>query len=212
MRQRMGLTQKEFSEKIGATKQTISHWENDRGAAKNEYLPKLAEFTGYSVDFIASLKFKNQDAVFDGSELRHAPTEGKLRPIPVVSWARCGQAEFAASNYGDLEGQIDEFHWTLIKDPEAVALILEGDSMSPEYQPGDRIVISKQAEARPGDVVVARLRNSGETLFKRFRLSGKNGEEVVLESVNPLYEPLTFRREEFRFIYPVVDMRRNPRR
>lgn len=79
-----------------------------------------------------------QHTMFDRDEVRPA---GKIimRPVPVVSWARAGAAEF---NYHDLAEFIDETVQTTCKDPNAFALIVEGDSMEPKFSPGDRLIIS----------------------------------------------------------------------
>jgi phage repressor protein C with HTH and peptisase S24 domain len=89
---------------------------------------------------------------------------------------------------------------------------IEGDSMSPEYLPGDRVVFSPLEEPRNGDRVVARVLETGETYFKVFKRTGKEGQSVKLESINKAYKTLTFKWTDFRFIYPAVDMVRKIRR
>lgn len=78
--------------------------------------------------------------------------------MPVVSWARAGQA----LDYGDLCNQIDDSVETDCKDANAFALIPEGDSMEPEFYAGDLVVFAPNVEPRNGDFVVCRLlSNSG---------------------------------------------------
>lgn len=131
-----------------------------------------------------------------------------FRRVPVVSWAKAGEA----TNYDDLCNQIDEVVETDSKDPNSFGLIIEGDSMEPEFQAGDIVVFAPNSEARNGDIVVARLKETGGVFFKRFRRSGPEGGTVRLESVNPDYKTLEFPSSAFRFVYPAVGMKRKLRR
>lgn len=138
---------------------------------------------------------------------------GVMKKVPVVGFV--AGANFLlnrAFNYTDMANQIEEKIETDTKDPNALGLIVEGDSMDPEYQEGDRIVVAPNAEARNRDVVVARLMEEGSAMLKRFYRTGPEGKTIRLESTNPNYSPIIRERSEFRFIYPVVDMRRKPRR
>jgi SOS-response transcriptional repressor LexA len=123
---------------------------------------------------------------------------------PVVSWAAAG----VAHDYADLANQIEEVIYTDSRDPNAFALIVEGDSMYPEITAGDTIIFSPNGEPRNGNIVVARLAENHGVLVKRFRRTGPEGKTIVLESTNKDYPPLTFPIEAFRFIYPAVEMRR----
>lgn len=130
------------------------------------------------------------------------------RLVPVVSWAAAGRA----GDYGDLATQIEEMVETDCRDPNSFALIIEGDSMEPEFHAGDIVVFAPNSEPRNGDVVVARHKVTGTVYFKRFRRTGKEGERARLESFNPDYSTMDFPLCDFRFIYPAVDMKRKLRR
>lgn len=195
-----------ISEKIGVPVSTISGWENGASVPRGKNLKKIADFLGISEDEI--LKSARE---LPANLTRQSAPEAKTRKVPVISWVRAGLVDNFAKDYNDLEHQIEEWFETDCTDPTACALIVEGDSMEPEYLAGDRIVASPRETPRPNDLVVARLRTGG-IFFKRFKLTGKNSEQVVLLSANPAHDPLTFSRDEFAYIYPVVDMRRKPRR
>jgi phage repressor protein C with HTH and peptisase S24 domain len=131
----------------------------------------------------------------------------KLRLVPVVSFARAGQDGFS---YDDLGTHFDELVPTTSTDPNAFALRVEGDSMESKYSPGDILVVNPNEEPRNGDLVVARLQESGGVLFKRYHQVSP--ERVKLTSYNKdLYPPLEYNRSEFRFIYPIVNVLSNPR-
>jgi phage repressor protein C with HTH and peptisase S24 domain len=128
---------------------------------------------------------------------------GKLavREVPVVSWARAGEG----INYEDLCRQLEEWTATDSRDPNAFAVILEGDSMEPRFFAGDRVVIAPNAEPRNGDFVLARLRDGG-VLFKQYQRTGPEGQMVRLTSINPNYQPKELDREDFLFIYPAIEV------
>lgn len=133
---------------------------------------------------------------------------------PVISMARAGLLMDIRHDYEDLETQIRERVPTFERDQNGFALIVEGDSMLPDIRPGDRVCIAPNQEVRNGDIVCARLTDEkgGSVFLKRFRQHGRNGEDVTLESINPDYDPMHFKFEDFRFIYPAVDVIRKIRR
>ena len=180
---------------------------------------KLAEMLGITPTFLSRVKngiqkSKVVDLKLDvllggkGDALSNArPAPAPRRPlccVPVVSWARAGASSF---NYGDLSEQIDERVETDCRDENAYALIVEGDSLAPRFLAGDVVICAPNSEARNGDFVVARLRESGGVLFKRFKRTGRNGEIVRLESMNKDYDAVEYPADAFRFIHPVVEAR-----
>lgn len=142
------------------------------------------------------------------SAVRPAPKLSPTHGVPVVSWARAGMG----TNFHDVAEQIDEWLETDSKDPNAYALIIEGDSMMPEFKPGDRVIFEPNLEAQNGDVVVARLYDTGQVYFKLFHLAGPVGDQVRLTSFNPAYPPLEYPKQAFRFIHPMRSMVRYRRR
>jgi phage repressor protein C with HTH and peptisase S24 domain len=135
--------------------------------------------------------------------------ESGTKKVPIVSFARAGQDTF---NYDDLARYMDDSVESVCKDAYCYALLVEGDSMEPKFSPGDVVVVAPNVEPRNGDVVIARLRESGGVLFKvHHRIDG--GRKVKLTSYNgELYPPLEYEAREFRFIHPVYAMTRRLRR
>jgi len=163
-------------------KETISRYESDKRLAS-----KLAERPMFS---------------------DHAlPARLKSRDIPVVSWAAAGKA----TDYQDLATQIDETVGSHVTDPNAFAVIIEGDSMEPEFKAGDRVVVAPNLEARNGDVVLAKLVKGG-VLLKKFKRTGTNGTTIRLRSENRDYEDMELAAEDLDFVYPVMEFKRLMRR
>ena len=136
-----------------------------------ESLNRVLEVTGVSLATFADLA---EDA---------APARNE---IPLLGLAQAGQDGFfdeAGLPTGDGWSQT-----VLPTDREGLfSLEITGDSMTPLYRPGDRVVVDRlDTRVRKGDRVVARTRD-GETLAKE--IGGLNRERVRLISINPAYPP-----------------------
>lgn len=122
------------------------------------------------------------------------------RRIPVVSWVHAGSADFADEYVDDDECIVQE----------AFGLRVEGDSMEPLFHDGDLIIIDPTAESRPGDFVIARLIDEGQTTFKKLRVKGMNKEgQTVMELIplNPDYETYNSEITRFQIIGKVIEHR-----
>ena len=75
-----------------------------------------------------------------------------------------------------------------------LSLRVTGDSMTPLYREGDRIIVDREAsDVRKGDRVVVRT-TGGETLAKE--VAGLTAKAVTLASINPAYEPRVVARKD----------------
>ncbi|WP_160286525.1 LexA family transcriptional regulator [Pseudomonas knackmussii] len=66
--------------------------------------------------------------------------------------------------------------------PHAFILRIDGFSMLPKFQEGDKVVIDPDLEAHPGHFVVAKRAHDKAVTFKQLR---KEGEEFYLYALNP---------------------------
>lgn len=202
-RKKLGLTQTELGKKIGVSLRTIQLWEAGKTVPRQNRLRQLSEAIGIPINAL----IENQNQKSNASQ----PVSLKSmfpRRVPVVSWAKAG----FGGDFGNLAVQIDEWIDTDCPDSDAYALIIEGDSMMPEFKPGDRVIFMPNVEPRNGDIVVARLAKTGDVFFKLFHRIGAKGEIVRLTSFNPAYPPLEYRLDEFEFIHPMYSMVRIRRR
>ena len=104
----------------------------------------------------------------------------------------------------------DEFSidaWLVRQPSRTVLMPVSGDSMiDAGIHSGDRVVVEREAPARPGDVVVALI--DGEFTVKT--LAAENG-EVVLKPANPAY-PVLRPGDRLQVFGVVVGLIRNYRR
>jgi SOS-response transcriptional repressor LexA len=193
-------SQEELAEKSGVSLRSIQMWEKGATMPQGSKMRRLSAALAISIPYLLG---EEDSAKPPESNVRIEP-KGKMYQVPVVSWASAG----GGGNFSDLCEYLDEKVETDCPDPNAYSLIVEGDSMEPRLCPGDRVVIAPNIEARNGDMVVARLRESGSALLKLFHQVGKKGELVRLTSYNPAYPALEHPRKDFRFVQPIWGMLR----
>jgi repressor LexA len=117
-----------------------------------------------------------------GLRLKQIPGVPVQGTLPLVGHVAAGSPILAVENV--------EAHYRI--DPELFAsradylLRVRGTSMRDAgILDGDLLVVRKTGDARPGQIVVARIED--EVTVKRFR---RRGREIVLEPENPEFEPI----------------------
>lgn len=81
--------------------------------------------------------------------------------------------------------------------PNAYAIYVDGDSMSPQHNPGELRFVDPNRPCRPGDSVIIKTQpNPSEPIHLTIkRLVSRNGDEVVTDQINPKRPAtVTFRR------------------
>lgn len=67
-------------------------------------------------------------------------------------------------------------------------LVIEGNSMAPEFAPGDLVIIDPEIRPVPGDYVVAKLDAEERATFKKFRHRGTDANGAEQFDLVPLNE------------------------
>ena len=134
------------------------------------------------------------------------PVDPPVRRVPVMTWASAAQP----IPFEDLLNQVEERTQTECKDPNAFAIIIEGDSMEPKFFAGDCVVFARNSEPRSGDVVFARLKD-GRVFFKYYYRCGPEGTRVKLVSENANYSPVEVDRSELDCLFPAWEVKRQLR-
>lgn len=93
-------------------------------------------------------------------------------------------------------------------------LIVEGMSMSPDFMPGDKLVVDGALQAKPGSLVIAQEVQHGtaRTTFKKYRVIGINefGVDVIeLVPINPDFPIYNSNQIEISIIGVVVQHQRD---
>lgn len=123
---------------------------------------------------------------------------GKLRQIPIISWVTAGEWAEVCDIFQP--GDAEEWIETDIKGKCVFALRVAGDSMEPEFNQGEIIVINPHVDVNPGDYVVVK-NGKGEATLKQLK---KYGNTFVLHPLNSRYQDMEVKKGEFQIIGKVV--------
>lgn len=189
IRKAAGYTQAEVAQKIGLSQPQYSAWENGRSRIDHISLERLAALFRCTVD-----------------DLIGSPAMASVR-IPVLGSVPAGIP---------LEAIEDVVGWEDIPASwcsggrEYIALQVKGDSMWPDYLPGDIVIVRKTPAFESGDVCVVYV-NGYEATLKQVKLAPEGG--ITLIPQNQAYPPRTFSPEEIQslpvsVLGVVVELRR----
>lgn len=125
-----------------------------------------------------------------------------VRYVPVVSWAHAGEAVA----YEQIPLHDQEQVATMSTDPRAFAINVEGESMLPDFKPGDRVIVAPSREPRNGKPCVIKLADDG-VLLRLFHRLGPNA--IRLSSLRPeIYPSTDLKLGEYRWCWPVEELNR----
>jgi phage repressor protein C with HTH and peptisase S24 domain len=152
-----------------------------------ESLAKVLEATGVGFSEFAAL------------------TESAKRPatrgVPLLGFAQAGSDGFF-DDAGYPAGQgWDEIAFPGLQEDGVYALEISGDSMSPVFRDGDRILVSPSIEPRRGDRVVVKT-NAGEVMAKE--LSRVTAKTIELSSLNRDYADRVLERGDVAWIARIL--------
>lgn len=174
-RKAANMTQAEVAKIVGITQNGYSYWENGKAKIDHESLTKLANVFGVTTDFLVGI---TEDA------------ESKIAKIPVLGSVPAGIPLEAIEDIKDWE---DIPASMVSSGKEYFALQVQGDSMWPDYLPGDVVIVQKTPSCASGDDCVVYV-NGYDATLKQVKL-GADG-SVSLVPRNQSYPPRTYSREE----------------
>jgi SOS-response transcriptional repressor LexA len=200
-----GGNQSELARFVGVSPQAVQQWVADETSPRGKNLERAAEFLGVAP---AELRFGLQKVTPNV-----APAPVGSRQIPLISCVQAGMWTEISDNYAP--GDASEWLLTDLElSGSAFALEIKGDSMLPDFRPGDRVIIDPEIAPSPGDFVVAK-NGSNEATFKKYRSRGINerGDHVFeLVPLNTDYETIRSDYTPVVIIGTMVEHRRYRRR
>ncbi len=187
LRKANGLTMKELGEIIGAAESTISQYETGKRQLGNETLLRLGEYFGVSVGYILGA-----EGLPISTNLKTDASPLPAVRIPVLGSVPAGIPLEAIEDILDWE----EIPATLCSGGrEYFALQVKGDSMWPDYLPGDVVIVRRSPVCDSGDVCVVYV-NGYDATLKQVKLLD-NGSLTIIPK-NQAYPPRTFTPEEIQ--------------
>jgi SOS-response transcriptional repressor LexA len=208
------MTQRELSSATGYSHAIVSQWENDLSKPKNTLLVARALKT--SMEWLLTGEGNEDDlsvTVSTDGVINVVPADIGIRKIPIISYVQAGcwteSVECRA-----MDGSIETINTDLDLGSMAFALSVRGDSMAPEIQEGDVVVIDPDVDPLPGDIVAAK-NGSHEATLKQFRPRGTNdqGQDYFeLVPLNPVYPTMRSDHHHVTIIGVMMEHRRYRKR
>lgn len=224
-----GMTKIDIAAALGVSKQSITGWEKTGRITKTN-LGKFSELlkinlkwfysdAGAAADLEASDSIRKYDKLtvvprkqerFDQNVI---PVPAGKRAIPVISAVQAGRLTEINDPYPPGAGYAIEYadddlsRW-------AFALEIDGDSMLPDFRPGDRVIVDPEIAPNPGDFVVAK-NGREEATFKKYRPRGIGPDGNMVFELVPLNDDYPTMRsdvEHLKVIGVMVEHRKKYRR
>jgi phage repressor protein C with HTH and peptisase S24 domain len=160
-----------------------------------ESVAKVLDATGASLDAFASLVSGARALASNAS------TRTTARRVPLIGFAQAGSDGYFDDGGYPVGGGWDEVSLPEIRDPNAYALEISGDSMEPVFRDGDMVIVSPSAPIRRGDRVVVRT-DHGEVMAKQ--LARRSARRIELRSLNPAHPNYSFDLSEVTWMHRIV--------
>lgn len=202
----MDVSNAKLARMIGVSRPTIGNWIEGKSAPTGENLTNLANALKVDPNWLMS--GKESQARFDNNVdvSQKIPFDG--RPIPVISWVAAGSFEPIETVLRDAE--VDEY-LPPIKEcgRSGYGLIVTGISMSPKFEPEDRIYVNPDFQVidlKTGDLVIVSCAGDNEATFKQLIIEGTT---KYLKPLNPKWDEQIIKlTEDCRLVGKVVGLYR----
>ncbi len=178
----------ELAELTGISKARISQYTNGVYIPKSKGTYALSKALNVNEAWLMGLDVPMERQPVPQSNIRSYDTEN-IYMIPVFDSVSAGFGATAVD-------YITEYAPAFIKNPhdagDYIYINVEGDSMFPKIEDGDRILVRRQASVDSGSVAVVLV--DGEDALVKKVVYGKTW--VELHSFNPMYKTMRFDDEE----------------
>jgi len=171
LRKQHNLTMKELAAKLNLGESTISLYESGKRQPDHLTMTLLADFFNVSIDFLLGREQKQP------------------KKIPVLGIIPAGVPIQAIEDILDYEEISDE----MARKGEYFALKVQGDSMTPQLQENDIVIVQQQSSAETGDTCVIMV-NGNDATIKKVRID-KNGIWLVPNNTIK-YEPKFYSNDD----------------
>lgn len=174
-RESLKLTKRELAKRIGVHESSINKYEKGLVDIPLSKITELARVLNVTESYL--MGWEDDD--------KETPQAIK---IPVLGTVAAGIPISAVEDILDYE----EIPLTWQNQGEFFGLRIKGDSMKPDINNGDTVIVRQQSTANNGDVVIA-LVNGDDATCKKFE---KLDNGIMLISNNSEYSPMYFSNEE----------------
>lgn len=212
-REELGYTLEEVGKMVGVGKSTVRKWE--QGMISNMGRDKISKLS-------QALKISPLKLIIDnyeyGEELDILPIYSSLTPPRQEKVYRFAEEQLEEQNQkqtvvtlgktaaGDPLYQEDiieeEKEVSAVPAGADVALVVQGDSMEPDFESGSVVFYKKQPQVENGELAVVHIKDDGIT-FKKV-LFDYDDEKIILRSLNDKYEDKVFDADNVNVLGKVI--------
>ena len=196
-RKQSKMTQVQLAEKLNVAQGTIANWERGVREPDMVMLMRIAEVFSVPVDRLLS---DSSEASSTISYPHNATPAACVERSPVQFWGKVS-AGIGAYAEGRAIRTMPANDEDMLEGYEYAWLEVEGDSMSPDLQDGDYVLVRVQDTAENGDLIVALIDNGCEHDGVVKRLEIEPGSHLALISINPAYPPRIFVGEQMNAVH-----------
>ena len=205
----LGMSQAEFAERVGVSRNTVAGWETNHSRPDINTLPVLCKalkislnaFFGterkrsaeesHVLDVFFALEEQDRESILWQMEAlrdRRAEQRRQAQPVPLPKTVTLFQNELgAAAGFGAALGEAQGEPVVLLADRETVRadeiITVCGYSMEPTFLDGERVLVQHTKELREGEIGIFLVDNEG--YIKEYQKDG-------LQSHNPEYRVMKF--------------------
>lgn len=191
-----GISQAELCERTGIPKSAMSQYISGSFKPKQERTYLLAKALNTTPEYLMGL---TEDPQASASYPTNATPAITSQRSPVQFWGgvAAGVGAYAEgvavrTMPANDEDMIDGYDYAWLQ--------VEGDSMYPDLQDGDYVLVRVQDTAENGDLIVALIDDGCERLGVVKRLELVEGHHLTLISTNPTYPPRVFVGEQMNSV------------
>ena len=185
-----GLAKEKFYKELGLTSATISYWRQGKHDPTRRNLENIEKRLGMTVQ-----KFLEADYTAELPPPKAPTIAKKTVTFPILGEVAAGYDHIAYEDWTGDTVEIPESYLKGRRRDEFFVLRISGDSMFPDFQDGDLVLVLRQStmdgSGRVGVVVYA---DDKATLKRVQYVTGEDW--MRLTPINPQYPPITIRGEE----------------
>lgn len=184
---KMGLERADLAKAIGVPYSSLTDWINGKTYPRIDKIERMANY----------FNIEKSDLVEERSKAR----KSTANRIPVLGRVAAGMPIDAIENVIDYEEvgyDTDDYF----------ALQIHGNSMEPRMYEGDVVIVRRQEDAENGEIVIITVNGDDATCKRLMKYPGG----IALVSLNPVYQPMMFSKEDaeqkpIRVLGKVVEIR-----
>lgn len=152
---------------------------------------ELSKAMFINIEDLLNMLDKTQEFIVNNNKLDNFGNP--VVSVPILGTVKAGYDYLAQENW---IGTVDVETSLVGNGKDYFALKVHGSSMSPVLIEDDIVIIKKQNDFENGDIVVAII-NGDEATIKKGK---KSDSSILLQPLNPSYEPLIFTYDEMKTI------------